>query len=112
MGEGDGTQVSGVRLQVFATERGPLLLKRDLEEAGLVVHFDGPTPIESRGVGEAVGAWFALWVTEKAIEATPVGQAADRAVRGIVDRVVASFRDRYPNLRISVDRPSDDEQPT
>ena len=92
--------MTGLRLSVLGSARTGLQLKSLFEAEGLAAEIVGGSD-EHRSADQYL-EWFKIYVIEKAVDAS-LGRPIDSALRSAVDRVVRGFRERYPNIRVSVD---------
>lgn len=92
---------AGARINLEGTASLAYRLRAALEREGLAVRFVGPPPREQRDANEVL-QWIGMYVTEQVVDAS-LGRPLERLTRTAVDRVVAEFKRRYPNLRMTVD---------
>jgi hypothetical protein len=91
-----------MHLTVLGNSRLCSQLEFALEANGISTRYSGPPLSEERSGGEQALEWFKLYLVEEGVDAATGGRV-EVGFRILVERVVADFKERYPNLRISVD---------
>lgn len=91
-----------VEIVYFGTARIGGMLQHALAQHDLDADYAGPPPTEQRGTGQDVAEWVTMYVVTKAVDHT-AGAPVDAAVRVVVRKVVAEFRERFPNLTIRIE---------